>query len=102
MTLLPCATSWSSPNSGGLQRGRVSTFKAVSAQLNNTTAKRPDIATQFLSQLLEVSQENGADIFAGDFNSAANCARGKAQASWTEATWEDAFLVLAPDLVPVW
>ena len=43
-----------------------STYSAVSAHVSNTTAKKRDVAGEFLGQLWNVAEENYADIVVGD------------------------------------
>ena len=60
------------PKQGG------STYTAVSAHLSNTAARRRDVAKLLqLSKLRKITEDNCADIIAGDFNSSACRERGK-------------------------
>ena len=78
-----------------------STYTAVSAYLSNTTAKRRDVAKQLLGQRRKVAVENVADIFPGDFNSAANRERGKDGVSSIEETWEKTLQIPLADVIPI-
>ena len=80
-----------------------STCVAVSAHVNNTTAKWRDVAKQLLGQLRNVAEENGADVLAGDFNNvAAYRERGQVGMSHIEGVWEAAVLCLPPNRVQMW
>ena len=74
----------------------------TSVYLSNTTAKRREIAKQFLGQFRRITGRNDVDIIGGDFNISAHRERGQAMVSSIEEAWGEALLIPPPDLVPVW
>ena len=53
-------------------------------------------------ELRKVTEQNGADIIAADFNTSASCERGQAKVSSIEEAWRETLLVPPPDLVAMW
>ena len=73
--------------------GKASAYVAVSAHMSNTTAKRSDVATELLSQLRKVAEENDVDIL-GFFISSAYRDRGREGRSFMAEAWSGTLLTL--------